>query len=330
MPLDRQWQVLKEFCEQQSPCILVPNYDYLTSAISPGLSSSSGYLGVIHADDVEHYDHANRLGRYWNRFVCVTGYLVGNLKEIKLGFSSEKVRVIPNGVPVPRGAAIQFSGPTEPLRIVYCARLTQHQKRVLDLVKITAELERRSISYRLTVIGEGSEERALSEAWQVQIKRGSVVMTGRLSHQDALAELEKSEVFLLVSDFEGMPISLLEAMARGLVPVVSDIPAGIPELVLPGQTGFTARVGNIKQFAGHLAALCEDRALLRRLSEAARSHIKNHGFTDEFMVTSYLDVIEEIWFEILQGTYRRPRPIMWKVPGGEVSPPGFALKLVGT
>jgi glycosyltransferase involved in cell wall biosynthesis len=206
----------------------------------------------------------------------------------------------------------------------------QHQKRVLDLVKITAELERRSISYRLTVIGEGSEEPALREAWQVQIKRGSVVMTGRLSRQDMLAELQKSEVFLLVSDFEGMPISLLEAMARGLVPVVSDIPAGIPELVLPGQTGFLARVGNIKQFAGHLAALCEDRALLRRLSEAARSHIKNHGFTDESMVAGYLDVIEEIWLAILQANYRRPRPIMWKVPGGEVSPPGFALKLVGT
>ncbi len=330
MPLDRQWQVLKEFCEQQSPCIMVPNYDYITSAISPALSNRVGIVGIIHSDDVEHYDHANRLGRYWNRFVCSTRYLADNLKQINPSFSCDKVRVIPYGIPVPRKAPTAFSGPTEPLRIVYCARLIQQQKRVLDLVKLTTELEQNSIPYRLTVIGEGSEESTLREAWQTQLRDGSVVMTGRLSRQDMLAELERHEVFLLVSDFEGMPISLLEAMARGLVPVVSDIPAGIPELVLPGQTGFIARVGNIKQFAGHLATLRKDPALLRRLSDAARLHIRNNGFTAESMAASYLDLLEEVWSEIVRGTYRRPRPITWKVPGGEVSPPGFVLKLAGT
>jgi glycosyltransferase involved in cell wall biosynthesis len=203
----------------------------------------------------------------------------------------------------------------------------QHQKRVLDLIKITNELERTSTSYRLTVIGEGSEAPALEAAWQRQIANGSIVMTGRLSREMMLAELEQNDVFLLVSEFEGMPISLLEAMARGVVPVVSDIPAGIPELVLQGKTGLVAGVGNAKEFAGHLQTLSRDRELLERLSEAAYSHIKNNGFTDDAMSSSYLSVIESMWTEIISGSYQRPRSISWRTPGGDVSPPGFVLKL---
>jgi glycosyltransferase involved in cell wall biosynthesis len=326
MPLKHQWRNLMEFCEQQSPCVLVPNYDYLTSAISPALSSKVGILGILHSDDVEHYDHANRLGRYWNRFVCSTRYLAENLSEINPQFA-QRVDVIPYGVPVPEKPARQPAERSRPLRIVFCARLMQHQKRALDLVKITEELEQRSISYQLTVIGEGSEEGQLKSAWKRQIRLGSVIMTGRLSHEDMLSELAKNEVFLLVSEFEGMPISLLEAMARGLVPIVSDIPAGIPELVLPGQTGFIAAVGDTRKFAEHIATLSADRTLLDRLSDEAYSHIRNNGFTNDAMSESYQRVLEKIWTDVVTGEYRRPRSLVWRGPCGDVSAPGFTLKL---
>ena len=326
MPLEHQWQNLREFCEQQSSCVLVPNYDYLTSAISPALSSRVGILGILHSDDVEHYDHANRLGRYWNRFVCSTGYLAGNFSQINPQFA-QRVDVIPYGVPVPEKTPRRPTERSRPLRIVYCARLMQHQKRALDLIKITEELERRSISYQLTVIGEGSEEGQLKSAWKRQIKLGSVIMVGRLSREAMLSEFTKNEVFLLVSQFEGMPISLLEAMARGLVPIVSDIPAGIPELVLPGQTGLIAAVGDTKKFAEHIATLSADRTLLARLSDEAYSHIRNNGFTDDAMSECYQRVIENIWAEIVTGKYRRPRSLVWRGPCGDVSAPGFVLKL---
>ncbi len=327
MPLERQWQVLKEFCEQQSPCVIVPNYDYLTSAISPALSSKVGILGIIHSDDVEHYDHANRLGRYWNAFVCSTQYLAANLSGINPQFQ-ERLRVIPYGIPVPERAVPPVSDSSQPVRIVYCARLMQHQKRVLDLVKITAELERRSVPYQLTVIGEGSEEGQLRAAWKRQIERGSVIMTGRLSREEMLTEISRNEVFLLVSQFEGMPISLLEAMARGLVPVVSDIPAGIPELVLSGKTGFVAPVGDTKKFAECIATLGSERSLLSTLAEQAYEHILTNGFTDAAMAEKYEGVISEIWSDIMHGRYQRPRSLIWGAPGGDVSAPGFALRLV--
>lgn len=328
MPHDKQWQVLREFCEAQSPCIIVPNYDYMTSAICPTLSDQVGIIGIVHSDDIEHYDHTNRLGRYWNRIICSTQYLSEKLTAINPLFS-EKSDVIPYGIPVSPELVSRTTKSGDPLKIVFCARLMQQQKRVLDLIKITNELDRRSVSYRLTVIGEGSEAPVLEAAWRDHIATGSVVMTGRLSREDMLLELAKNDVFLLVSQFEGMPISLIEAMARGLVPVVSDIPAGIPELVLPGKTGFKARVGNAPEFAAHLMTLAQDRSLLTRLSQAAYDHVRLNGFTEEAMTQSYLRVIHAIWLDIQNRSYKRPDAITWRMPGGNVSPPGFALKLVG-
>ena len=55
--------------------------------------------------------------------------------------------------------------------------------------------------------------------------------------------LEQQDAYILTSEFEGMPNALNEAMARGCVPVVTDIRSGIPELVRYGVNGYRVPVG---------------------------------------------------------------------------------------
>src|SRR5205823_922516 len=92
-----QWQALIDFAERNAPCILVPNYDYATSAISPALSSSVGIIGILHSDDVEHYDHVYRVGRYWNRIVCSTRYMAEKVVALNPNFAP-RIHVIPYGI----------------------------------------------------------------------------------------------------------------------------------------------------------------------------------------------------------------------------------------
>jgi glycosyltransferase involved in cell wall biosynthesis/predicted O-methyltransferase YrrM len=322
-----QWRALIDFAERNAPCILVPNYDYATSAICPALSSSVGVIGIVHSDDIEHYDHACRLGRYWNRIICSTQYLADKVVALNPSFAA-RTDVIPYGIST--FATERMNEPRradEPISLVYCARLIQRQKRVLDLVEITKALQAKGVPYRLTVIGEGGEFETLQEAWHDQIRDGIVSMTGRLSRNDMLDVFFQSEVFLLVSEFEGMPISLLEAMGQRCVPIVTDIPCGIPELVIDGVTGYRVGVGQIFDFVERIGRLQKEPELGRRLSGSAFEHVYNGGFRSTDMAVKYAATIRGVWQDLLAGEYKRPASIVWGSPVENISVPGFLIRV---
>ncbi len=77
-------------------------------------------------------------------------------------------------------------------------------------------------------------------------------------------------MFLLPSRLEGFPVTLMEAGAAGLVPIVSDLPSGIPEVVIPGETGYRVPIGDVAGFASALEELNRDRDRLERMSAAVR------------------------------------------------------------
>ena len=130
----------------------------------------------------------------------------------------------------------------QPLRIVYTGRIEQVQKNVLALPLLVRELEALGLNYVLTLVGDGSMLEPLREKMAEPVHAGRVRLAGRMSAAQVQAEVDASDVFLLVSFFEGLPVAMLEAMASGCVPVVSDIESGVPELVRDGVTGFRAPV----------------------------------------------------------------------------------------
>jgi glycosyltransferase involved in cell wall biosynthesis len=72
---------------------------------------------------------------------------------------------------------------------------------------------------------------------------------------------------------EGFPVSLLEAMGAGLIPVVSRIESGVPDLVEPGVTGLLPEVGDVEGFVDAVSRLAADRASLERMSARCRELI---------------------------------------------------------
>ena len=93
---------------------------------------------------------------------------------------------------------------------------------------------------------------------------------GALTNEETVATLAGHDVFVLPTRAEGLPVALLEAMGSGVVPVVSNIPSGVPEVVTVGVTGLLPEVGDVNGFADAIACLSADRALLERFSAAGR------------------------------------------------------------
>jgi glycosyltransferase involved in cell wall biosynthesis len=170
--------------------------------------------------------------------------------------------VIHNGVDLARPTASGTGA--EPCRLVTVGRL-QAPKDVLTLVRALAELPQRA--YEGVIVGDGPDRPALES----EIRRLDLEPVVQLAGErtDVPELLAAADVFVLSSRSEGLPLSILEAMAAGL-PVVATNVGGVPELVVEGETGFLVPPGDPQALAVALERLLGDSALRRRLGAAGR------------------------------------------------------------
>src|SRR5258707_1798513 len=165
-------------------------------------------------------------------------------------------------------------------RIVSVGRLVAF-KGFDDLIDACAELARRRIDFVCDIIGDGP----LRETLQAKIEQldlsSRVNLLGSLSQDTVLAKLQAAYIFALASttDTQGatdvFPTVILEAMASAR-PVVSTRMAGIPELVVDGQTGMLVPPGDSTALAHALEQLLRDPELRLRFGDAGRARIEQH------------------------------------------------------
>lgn len=307
-----RWRNMIRYLEERAPCIYLPNYDFRHSCVSPKLSDGIGVVGIVHSDDPQHYEHVARLGRYWNAIVAVSDVVAARVAALDSTFAP-RLTTIPYGVEIPSRLPERRGDRGGLLKIVYAGRLVQEQKRVLDIPRIVAALVERQVPVGMTIIGSGTERQQVVDACERLGVRDRVDLPGTLPNDGVHEVFEQSDAFVLPSEFEGLPVSLLEAMGRGCVPVVADISSGVPELVRDGVNGFRVAVGDIQGFAERLARLQRDAALRRAMSVQAYRTVDSGGYRVEDMVRRYLALFERVLGEIGQGIYHRP--------AGEIIPP---------
>ncbi len=177
------------------------------------------------------------------------------------------------------------------LKICYLGRLVQEQKRVLEFVPLVAELRRRGINFELSLIGDGKERKMLEEQLRAQGLAQHVKFHGWLDTESVAALLVQQDVFILLSDHEGLPVALLEAMGHALVPVVTDIESGNTQLVHDGRNGFIVPIGDLNRTSDRIQQLDEDRDLLLKMKKAAWQ--TGDGFSVARMVAGYVACIRE-------------------------------------
>lgn len=290
-----RWSRLANYLDERAPCIYLPNYDYRFSPASAFVKGGVRTVGIVHSDDPVHYEHAARMGKWWSAVVAVSA-AIGTEVRNRHADLAERLAIIPYGVRVPRQIPDREAH-EGPLRIVYAGRLVQPQKRVLDLPRIAAALTERGTPFVMRIVGsayEGSVRDQLMADSEPFVRNGSMEYLGALPNEEVYAIYEDSDVVILTSEFEGLPVTLLEAMGRGCIPVVTDIPSGIPEVVKHGESGLLVPVGNIQAFADQLTHLFQNLALRKQLSEGAFRAVDRGHYRVEDMVDRYLKVFEQV------------------------------------
>ncbi|HJR10556.1 MAG TPA: TIGR03088 family PEP-CTERM/XrtA system glycosyltransferase [Rhodanobacteraceae bacterium] len=245
--------------------------------------------------------------RHWmapfiDRFITVSRDLQHWLVE-RARIRPDKVTCIPNGIdvaaftvpgvpPRPRVLLRDFAPPGSVL-IANVARLdkVKDQAGLLAAFKLLQERAGQQISdFRLIIVGGGPEHEAL----QRRVEQLGLTRTVRLlgNRSDVATLLAESDVFVLSSIAEGMPVTLMEAMASGL-PVVATGVGDVAAVVENGTTGTLVPPGDAQALAEALGAYVTDEALRHRHGDAGRARVAAR-FSLNAMLSAYTALYDEL------------------------------------
>ena len=222
---------------------------------------------ILHGDHEYYYDLAVKHDRVIHAYVAYSRRMYQQLLA-HLPHRADRIFYIPYGIPLPVRARTATPGP---LRLVFAGRLEHGQKGVLELPAIDARLRERRVDATWTIIGDGPHGAQLRASWP---ESPAVRYRGALTNAGTIDALADHDVFVLPTRTEGLPVALLEAMGAGVVPVVSNIDSGVPDVMTPGVNGLLPEVGDINGFADAIARLDGDRPLLERMSVAGRRMVE--------------------------------------------------------
>lgn len=209
--------------------------------------------------------------------LCVTsGRLIAAAAIHQSGMSPDRVVSIGGGVRPPNKTAVPRVT-KRPLQLLYAGRLDNEQKRILDLPPFLRELDALKVPFELHLAGTGPAEADLGCELADRISQGTVTMHGWVS-QSALYDLyyPRADCFLHFAAWEGMTIAPREAMAHGVVPVISQFPGlRLEQQFVDEESALTFPIGDYCAAAKCIQRLLLEEGLLTRLSR--RASASQHG-----------------------------------------------------
>lgn len=222
-------------------------------------------------------------GRVGDAIIAVSNYD----KELAVRHhvaSPDRIRVVHNGVP---DVAERASPDRSPPKVIMVGRFARQKDQAL-LIRALAPLQ--GLPWECTFVGEGPTEvscRALAKALGLD---GRMHFLG--TRGDVPRLLAEHQVLVLASNWEGLPLSVLEAMRAGLPVVASDV-GGTREAVVDGETGYLVPRGDVEALKDRLERLLGDPDLRKRMGLAGRTRYERN-FTVELMLRGTWEVYREV------------------------------------
>jgi glycosyltransferase involved in cell wall biosynthesis len=197
----------------------------------------------------------------------------------------DKITILPNASTSPSQPNLGRSESGQ-LRITFLGFL-EPEKGVPQLVDALGTLACRT-DWTATIAGSGEIEQTRDQAQRLKIA-DRVDFPGWLGPSETAALLQQTDILALPSFVESLPMAVIEAFAYGVAVVATPVGA-VPEVVAHERNGLLVPVGDAEALANALNRLLEDRALRRRLGDAAR---RDHA--ERYEINTYIKRLVSVW-----------------------------------
>jgi glycosyltransferase involved in cell wall biosynthesis len=249
------------------------------------------YLLHVHGDFGSFFEKCSPLARGFVRDMLAKAALVITVCEawrstLERICPQARTEVLTNAVSMPALNDLRRIGDRPPT-LLFLGDVIR-TKGVYDLARAFAAVAERFPRLRLVYAGAGEIAQMRRLASRLGLEH-RIECTGWLDAEHKRAQLAGATLFVLPSHGEGMPMSLLEAMAWGL-PAIATAVGGVPEVIDNHVNGLLVPAGDIEALAGAITCLLEEPRLRERLGVAARESIATRfslGTTVERLIAIY-------------------------------------------
>ena len=229
-----------------------------------------------------------RLLQMPNIIICLSE---SKANEVESYVSKKKIKIVPNPAPYHNSTKNKPIDNINPIIILF-AGWVEKEKGIFDLISAFSEVQKTFINCRLIIAGKGRIDDGKKLAKKLH-STDKIIFTGWLQKNDMHKMLYSADIFCLPSYCEGVPMSILEAMALGL-PVITTPVGGIPDIVENGKTGLFFQPGNIKQLEEKLLMLLKNPSVSQKVGLNAKLFVeKNHSIS----ITKYK--LKKIYNELI-------------------------------
>lgn len=283
--LHARW--IGRYMRKQSFDFVINNHSFYIHAAAGYLFDRSRIIHVVH-NQLEHMveREADPLS---DRVVGVSPR-IENLASRYL--PPALVTSILNGIPLPDPATLEKKDCSDrPGDILYVGRIDNRQKAVFQIPEIIISLIERGMKVQMTIVGEGPDLEKLKQLTADRVLPDYIKFTGRVDPLTVADYYREHKILLLPSNFEGHPLTLLEAMAYGCVPVSSLLPQCTDICVEQGSSGYLVEPGRVEEFAQRIAELLASSEHLNLLSKHAIQRTRDH-FSSTISHGKYLSLLQ--------------------------------------
>lgn len=275
------------------PDVFIANY-FPVACLASAWIKDAGIptVMVLHNDDAFHYA---LIAEYVNTSQNSIDVVVSVSKSIATTVEKNipanvLLTTIPCGAPLPdHTVLLPFEGN---LKVVYAGRIEEKQKQISAVTRAFCMAASQVPGTEYSIYGSGPAVENVLNILQNEGKNLPVSYGGVLESNRVLENFLQHHVFVLLSDFEGIPISLMEAMGCALVPICTFIKSGVSEMIEDGINGLLVK-DRSESFVEAIKKIKSNPNIHLSMARNARSTIEKE-YTSEICNMKWLRLLEEI------------------------------------
>ncbi|WP_370580175.1 glycosyltransferase [Mucilaginibacter sp. FT3.2] len=235
---EKQIKWMLKYLHTEKPDVFVPgNMVPALHAAKWAKEAGIATVAVLHNDDEEYAAIIEQFITENNDANLSAVVTVSDALNQKVQQRNKKIKVypLPCGAPVPKGKTTLTPG--DIFKVVYIGRIVREQKRIDEIATTFCACAQGLPQTEFYIYGSGPDAGLVNDIMREYNNPSNVFFAGGIPPEEVQEVLLSSHVIVLMSEYEGVPVALMEAMACGVVPVCKSINSGIPELAHDGITG---------------------------------------------------------------------------------------------
>lgn len=265
-------------------------YGYLAAWRSgkPIVATCHNWVGGTAALGI--YNHLDRMAlKHFDAVAAVSDAVAEQL--LAYGVPAEKIRTIANGIDV---SAFEQSSPHSAIswnanKVIGMVARLDMQKGFEYLLQAVRNL-RETNEFTVVIVGDGPDRKVIEDLVKQYGLESSVILAGQQSDMPSI--YAAIDIFVLPSLNEGLPMTILEAMAASK-PVIATRVGAIPNVIHDGENGLLVNPQDSKGLQDALARLLRDPNLCRHLGEKGHQWV-SQNYTSEAMALKYRQLYEDV------------------------------------